>query len=125
MQTQVTDASASGFEPSLVLLRALADPTRLRLVWLLSTGEQPVSKLAEFKMSEHVTFPMLSDADKTVLKAYGAFGEKVLYGKTVLGVLRSTFVIDVAPDGTGTIEVAQYNVRAAGHVSKLRKELGV
>ncbi|MBI4899555.1 MAG: redoxin domain-containing protein, partial [Actinobacteria bacterium] len=73
----------------------------------------------------HVTFPMLSDADKTVLKAYGAYGEKVLYGKTVLGVLRSTFVVDVDPAGDGTVEVAQYNVRAAGHVTKLRKELGV
>jgi peroxiredoxin Q/BCP len=60
-----------------------------------------------------------------VLKAYGAFGEKVLYGKTILGVLRSTFVIDVDAKGKGTIELAQYNVRATGHVNKLRQELGV
>lgn len=92
---------------------------------VIGISPDSVSKLAEFKMNEHVTFPMLSDADKTVLKAYGAFGEKVLYGKTILGVLRSTFVIDVDANGRGTIELAQYNVRAAGHVNKLRQELGV
>ncbi len=92
---------------------------------VVGISPDPVPKLAQFKMTEHVTFPMLSDADRTVLTAYGAYGEKVLYGKTVLGVLRSTFVVDVDADGDGTVEVAQYNVRAAGHVTKLRKELGV
>ena len=92
---------------------------------VIGISPDPVAKLAQFKMSEHVTFPMLSDADKAVLKAYGAFGEKVLYGKTVVGVLRSTFVIDVDTAGRGTIELAQYNVRAAGHVNKLRQQLGV
>jgi len=92
---------------------------------VIGISPDSVSKLAEFKMNEHVTFPMLSDADKTVLKAYGAFGEKVLYGKTIIGVLRSTFVVDVDESGKGTIELAQYNVRAAGHVNKLRQELGV
>lgn len=92
---------------------------------VVGISPDPVSKLAQFKTTEHVTFPMLSDADKSVLKAYGAYGEKVLYGKTVMGVLRSTFVVDVDADGHGTVDVAQYNVRAAGHVSKLRKELGV
>ncbi len=92
---------------------------------VVGISPDPVAKLAEFKMTEHVTFPMLSDADKSVLRAYGAYGEKVLYGKTVLGVLRSTFVIDVDGAGNGTVEVAQYNVRAAGHVNKLRHELGV
>lgn len=92
---------------------------------VVGISPDPVSKLAQFKMTEHVTFPMLSDGDKSVLKAYGAYGEKVLYGKTVTGVLRSTFVVDVDAEGDGTVEVAQYNVRAAGHVNKLRKELGV
>jgi thioredoxin-dependent peroxiredoxin len=92
---------------------------------VVGISPDPVTKLAEFKTTEHVTFPMLSDADKSVLKAYGAYGEKVLYGKTIVGVLRSTFVVDVDPEGDGTVEVAQYNVRAAGHVNKLRQELGV
>ena len=84
-----------------------------------------VDKLAQFRATEHVTFPLLSDADKSVLKAYGAFGEKTLYGKTVLGVLRSTFVVDVDEAGVGTIAVAQYNVRATGHVEKLKRDLGL
>ena len=78
-------------------------------------------KLAKFRDAEHLTFPLLSDADKTVMESYGAYGEKKLYGKTVTGVIRSTFVIDA----DGAIESAQYNVRATGHVAKLRKELGV
>lgn len=60
-----------------------------------------------------------------MLNAYGAYGIKKLYGKEIEGVLRSTFVIDVAEDGTGTVRVAQYNVKATGHVAKLRRELGV
>jgi peroxiredoxin Q/BCP len=61
------------------------------------------------------------DPDRTVLEAYGAYGEKKLYGKTVTGVIRSTFVIDES----GTITQAQYNVKATGHVAKLRKDLGL
>ena len=68
---------------------------------------------------------MLSDPQHSALDAYGAFGVKKLYGKEVEGVLRSTFVIDVNTQGEGTIRVAQYNVRATGHVAKLRRELGV
>ena len=79
------------------------------------------AKLAKFRDAEGLTFPLVSDPEKAVLTEYGAFGEKQLYGKTVTGVIRSTFVI--APDGT--IEVAQYNVRATGHVAKLRKDLSV
>ena len=78
-------------------------------------------KLAKFRARDHLTFPLVSDPDKAVLTAYGAFGEKKLYGKTVTGVIRSTFVIDA----DGLVEVAQYNVRATGHVAKLRRELGV
>ncbi|WP_067574567.1 thioredoxin-dependent thiol peroxidase [Nocardia acidivorans] len=79
------------------------------------------AKLAKFRDAEGLTFPLLSDPDKTVLQAYGAFGEKTMYGKTVTGVIRSTFLVDES----GKIEVAQYNVRATGHVAKLRRELSV
>ncbi|GAA4389165.1 thioredoxin-dependent thiol peroxidase [Tsukamurella soli] len=78
-------------------------------------------KLAKFRDRDALTFPLLSDPDKEVLTAYGAFGEKTMYGKTVHGVIRSTFV--VGPDGK--IEVAQYNVRATGHVAKLRRDLEI
>jgi thioredoxin-dependent peroxiredoxin len=85
----------------------------------LSPDEPP--KLARFREKEHLTFPLLSDPDKDVLRAYGAYGQKQLYGKTVEGVIRSTFVIDAK----GKVEQAQYNVRATGHVAKLRRDLGV
>jgi peroxiredoxin Q/BCP len=78
-------------------------------------------KLAKFREKEGLGFPLLSDPDKTVLGAYGAYGEKKLYGKVVVGVIRSTFVID--PDGR--IELAQYGVKATGHVAKLRRDLGL
>ncbi|MDO5629487.1 MAG: thioredoxin-dependent thiol peroxidase [Mobilicoccus sp.] len=78
-------------------------------------------KLARFVEKESLTFPLLSDPDKEVLTAYGAFGEKKMYGKTVTGVIRSTFVIDVE----GRIELAKYNVRAKGHVASLAKAVGV
>ncbi|WP_027343968.1 thioredoxin-dependent thiol peroxidase [Hamadaea tsunoensis] len=78
-------------------------------------------KLAKFVERDAITFPLLSDPDKSVLTAYGAFGEKQNYGKTVMGVIRSTFVI-----GTdGKIENAFYNVKATGHVAKLRRDLKI
>jgi peroxiredoxin Q/BCP len=79
------------------------------------------AKLAAFRERDALTFPLVSDADKAVLTAYGAYGEKQLYGKTVTGVIRSTFVIDEQ----GRIERALYNVKATGHVAKLRKDLGL
>lgn len=79
------------------------------------------AKLAKFRDNESLTFPLLSDPDKEVLTAWGAFGEKMMYGKTVTGVIRSTFLVDE----NGKIEVAQYNVRATGHVAKLRRDLSV
>jgi peroxiredoxin Q/BCP len=78
-------------------------------------------KLAKFRERDALTFPLVSDPDKSVLTAYGAYGEKRLYGKTVTGVIRSTFVIDEK----GRIEKAMYNVKATGHVAKLRRELGL
>jgi thioredoxin-dependent peroxiredoxin len=88
---------------------------------VLGISPDKPAKLAKFRDKEGLTFPLLSDADKGVLIAWGAYGEKQMYGKTVTGVIRSTFVID--PDGK--IELAQYNVRATGHVAKLRKDLAV
>jgi peroxiredoxin Q/BCP len=78
-------------------------------------------KLARFRDAEGISFPLLSDADRAVMMAYGAFGEKKLYGKTVTGVIRSTFVVDEK----GRIAQAQYAVKATGHVGKLRRDLGV
>ncbi|MGB3481952.1 MAG: thioredoxin-dependent thiol peroxidase [Mycobacterium sp.] len=78
-------------------------------------------KLAKFRDTEELTFPLLSDPSKEVLTAWGAFGEKKLYGKIVQGVIRSTFVVDEQ----GKIEVAQYNVKATGHVAKLRRDLSI
>jgi thioredoxin-dependent peroxiredoxin len=79
------------------------------------------AKLAKFRDAESLTFPLLSDVDKSVLAAWGAFGEKKMYGKTVTGVIRSTFLVDA----DGKIAAAQYNVRATGHVAKLRRDLSV
>ncbi|MDV3127757.1 thioredoxin-dependent thiol peroxidase [Mycobacterium sp. 21AC1] len=79
------------------------------------------AKLAKFRDEQGLTFPLLSDPDRAVLTAWGAFGEKSMYGKTVQGVIRSTFVVDEK----GKIAVAQYNVRATGHVAKLRRDLSV
>ena len=82
-------------------------------------------KLARFRETEALGFALLSDPDREVLRAYDAFGLKTLYGKQIEGVIRSTFVVDVDAEGVGTVAVAQYNVKATGHVSKLRRELGV
>jgi peroxiredoxin Q/BCP len=79
------------------------------------------ARLAKFRDRDAITFPLVSDADKTVLTAYGAYGEKQMYGRTVTGVIRSTFVIDA----DGAVERALYNVKATGHVAKLRKDLGL
>jgi peroxiredoxin Q/BCP len=79
------------------------------------------AKLAKFRDEEKLTFPLLSDPDRKVLTSWGAFGEKTMYGKKVEGVIRSTFVVDEK----GRIEAAQYNIRATGHVAKLRRDLSV
>ncbi|WP_137292534.1 thioredoxin-dependent thiol peroxidase [Nocardioides dongxiaopingii] len=78
-------------------------------------------KLAKFRAKEDLGIRLLSDPDKETMKAWSAFGEKTMYGKTVQGVIRSTFVVGE----DGRIEVAQYNVKATGHVAKLRRDLGL
>jgi peroxiredoxin Q/BCP len=90
-------------------------------VAVIGISPDPVEKLAQFRAQQSLTFPLLSDPDKSVLNAYGAYGEKNNYGKVSLGVIRSTFVVDA----DGKIEQAQYNVKATGHVAKLRGELKV
>ena len=92
---------------------------------ILGLSPDKPEKLAKFRDRDALTFPLLSDPDKEVLQAYDAYGEKKLYGKVSLGVIRSTFVIAVDAKGVGTVEVAQYNVKATGHVAKLRRDLGL
>lgn len=79
------------------------------------------AKLAKFRETHDLTFPLLSDPEKTVLEAYGAWGEKMMYGKKVTGVIRSTFIVDPK----GKIAHAMYNVKATGHVAKLLRDLGL
>ncbi len=88
---------------------------------VLGISKDSPAKLATFRERDHLTIRLLSDTDHSVHRAYGAFGEKKLYGKTVEGVLRSTFVVDE----DGTISHALYNVKATGHVAKLRRDLGI
>jgi peroxiredoxin Q/BCP len=88
---------------------------------VIGISPDPPERLAKFRDRDGLTFPLVSDPDHAVLAAYGAWGEKKNYGRTVVGVIRSTFVIDPA----GTIEQAFYHVRATGHVAKLRRDLGL
>lgn len=88
---------------------------------VVGISPDPSQKLAQFTDADDLTFTLLSDPDKKVLTAYGAYGEKKLYGKVVTGVIRSTFVISP----TGVIEHAFYNVKATGHVAKLLRDLGI
>jgi peroxiredoxin Q/BCP len=99
---------------------SLASLTAAGYVVLGISPDKP-EKLAKFRDRDAVTFPLLSDTSKETLQAYGAFGEKTMYGKKVTGVIRSTFVVGE----DGKVEVAQYNVKATGHVAKLRRDLGL
>jgi thioredoxin-dependent peroxiredoxin len=90
-------------------------------VEVLGISPDRPEKLATFRERDGLTIQLLSDPDKRVLEQYGAFGEKNLYGKTVQGVIRSTFVVDEE----GRITDARYNVKATGHVAKLRQDLGI
>src|SRR4029078_4999053 len=94
---------------------SLASLNSAGITVLASSPAQP-AKLARFRDKEGLTFPLLSDPDHAVLEAYGAWGEKKLYGKTTVGVIRSTFVVDA----NGAIEKALYGVKATGHVARLR-----
>ena len=88
---------------------------------VLGISPDSPAKLAKFRDRDALTFPLLSDPDLTALKAYGAYGEKMLYGKKSVGVIRSTFVVGA----DGAIEKAYYGVKATGHVERLRRDLGI
>lgn len=88
---------------------------------VLGVSKDSTDKLQKFADEEQLPFPLLSDTDLAVHHAYGAYGEKSMYGKTVTGVLRSTFVVDEQ----GVLTHALYNVKATGHVASLRKKLGI
>jgi len=88
---------------------------------VLGLSKDKLPALQKFAENENLGFPLLSDEDLSVHNAYGAFGEKSMYGKTVMGVIRSTFVVDE----TGLLVHALYNVKATGHVEMLRKRLGL
>ncbi|MDR0625731.1 MAG: peroxiredoxin [Bifidobacteriaceae bacterium] len=88
---------------------------------ILGLSPDPVDKNASFAQKMKLPFTLLSDPDHAVLESYGAWGEREAFGRTTVGVIRSTFVIG----GDGRIEVAEYRVKAAGHVERLAAELGV
>ena len=88
---------------------------------VIGISKDTPEKLAKFRERDSLTITLLSDPDLSVLKAWGAYGLKKLYGKEVEGVIRSTFVVDER----GKIEIAQYAVKAKGHVAKLRRDLGL
>ena len=105
---------ASDFRDSLVRLqRAGYD--------VVGISPDKPDKLATFAEKESLTYPLLSDTDRSVMDAYGAYGEKMLYGKKVTGVIRSTIV--VGPDGA--VALPKYNIKAKGHVASLSKALGL
>ncbi|RCV48822.1 thioredoxin-dependent thiol peroxidase [Marinitenerispora sediminis] len=90
-------------------------------ITVLGVSPDPTDKLAAFRAKEGLTFPLLSDPEKKVLTAYGAYGEKKNYGRIVQGVIRSTIVIG----SDGAVRRAFYNVKATGHVDRIRRELGL
>ena len=90
-------------------------------VTVLGISPDAPAKLAKFRDRDGLNFPLLSDPDHKVHEAYGAWGEKKLYGKTMVGVIRSTFVVDE----DGKISRPYYNVKATGHVARLRQDLGL
>ncbi|WP_349827428.1 thioredoxin-dependent thiol peroxidase [Brevibacterium litoralis] len=105
---------ACDFRDSLSALQAAG-------VQVLGISPDKPEKLAKFVEKEGLNFPLLSDADKSVMTEWGAFGEKKNYGKVVQGVIRSTVVVDAE----GKVELPMYNVKATGHVGRLRKKLGL
>jgi thioredoxin-dependent peroxiredoxin len=90
-------------------------------VAVIGVSPDSPDKLAKFAERDSLTFPLLSDPGHAVMDEYGAWGEKSMYGKTMIGVIRSTVVVD----GDGNVELAKYNVKATGHVASLRKTLDI
>ncbi|GAA4743738.1 thioredoxin-dependent thiol peroxidase [Modestobacter marinus] len=88
---------------------------------IIGVSPDAPEKLSRFREQEELSITLVSDPEKQVLTAYGAYGPKKLYGKEVVGVIRSTFVVGA----DGRIEKASYNVKATGHVAKLMRDLGI
>ncbi|WP_138443366.1 thioredoxin-dependent thiol peroxidase [Sinomonas susongensis] len=88
---------------------------------VVGISPDPASAIVDFAEAQHLGFPLLADEGHEIAGRYGAWGEKKNYGRTYEGLIRSTFVLDAE----GRIELAQYNVRAKGHVAKLRRDLGL
>lgn len=112
--TQGCTKEACDFRDSLEPLRAAGYE-------IVGISPDTPEKLAKFVARDSLTYDLLSDTDKAVLNAYGAFGDKSLYGKITRGVIRSTVILDAE----GTVEHALYNVKATGHVGRIRKLLGI
>ena len=114
------------------LTNEVENPKRVAVLFITSDrgmngaySSNVIKTVAAFRQRKGLKITLLSDESQQTLDAYGAWGTKVLYGKSMEGVLRSTFVIDVDEDGVGRIDLAQYNVRATGHVDRLRRDLGL
>lgn len=88
---------------------------------VIGISPDKVESLKKFAAKDSLNFPLASDPDRTVMEDYGAYGEKMNYGKLIKGVIRSTFVVNKE----GVIVSAQYNVKAKGHVARLRRDLGI
>lgn len=114
-------AMTPGCTTQAIDFQAADDDLRSAGYAVVGISPDPPEPLARFAEQEGLGFPLLSDPDRSTLQAYGAYGEKQNYGKTVTGVIRSTVVVDA----DGTVEHAFYNVKATGHVGKLRRDLGL
>lgn len=88
---------------------------------VVGISPDPVRALERFAAKQSLPFPLLSDPDHAVMEAWGAWGEKKSYGRTLTGVIRSTVVVDAQ----GAVQLARYNVKATGHVARLRRDLGL
>ncbi|MFT8396113.1 thioredoxin-dependent thiol peroxidase [Propionibacterium sp.] len=92
---------------------------------IMGISPDPVEKLQKFTEKKGLRVTLLADPGHTAIDAYGVWGTKKLYGKEIEGLIRSTFIVDVDAEGRGVVREAQYNVRAAGHVDRLRRQLGI
>lgn len=92
---------------------------------IIGVSPDTPDRLAEFRERKNLTVRLLADPDHEAIDAYGVWGERMIYGKKITGLIRSTFIIDVDADGAGTVRRAMYNVRAKGHAERIARELGI
>jgi peroxiredoxin Q/BCP len=92
---------------------------------VIGISPDQLDTLNEFESCNHLDLILLSDPDRSVINAYGVWGDRMIYGKTIAGLIRSTFLVQVDDSGHGTVLEAQYGVRASGHVARLRQHLGL